>query len=228
MWIKSSLLAILFLAGAGAQAMAAPTYDSLTSGAGTAASFNTESYAVAFSLSSPGGLSEIELELQRANAAGDSSGSVVITLNANDNGEPGSLINTLATIDDTSLAASVASIVDITGLGVTGLSSDTTYWIEIAKGGTSTTRIEPYTDKNAPLISNGPDLEATETTGSFSATSTPPEIALCISGDDSCASTTDLPITLSINEAPEPASLAIFGSGLLSIGWVRRRRRNKF
>jgi hypothetical protein len=227
MWIKSGLLASLFLAGAGAQAMAEPYYDSLVSGATGGASFNTESYAVAFSLSSPGGLSEVELDLERTSSIADATGSIVITLNASNDGLPGSVIDTLATIKDTSLAPAVASVVDITGLGVTGLSLGTTYWIEIAKVGTATTKIEPLIDGDAPVTDSSPYLEATKTSGSFTASATPPEIALCTSDDNSCASTTDLPIALSINDAPEPASLAIFGSGLLSMGWVRRRRGNK-
>jgi hypothetical protein len=227
MWIKSGLLASLFLAGAGAQAMAAPYYDSLVSGATGGTSFNTESYAIAFTLSSSGGLSELELGLERTSSVADASGSIVITLNASNDGLPGSVIDTLATINDTLLAPSVASVVDITGLGVTGLSSGTTYWIEISKVGTATTRIEPLIDSSAPVFDSSPYLEATKTTGSFTASATPPEIALCASDDNSCPSTSDLPITLSINDVPEPASLAIFGSALLSMGWVRRRRGNK-
>lgn len=242
MLFKSGLVAGLLVLATTVGANASPYYNSLsTNNAGT-------SSAQLFPIGSAFGnaftatgstMSEVEIALERYSTSLDSAGSVVITLNA-DNGlsgtadGPGALLYSLGTVTDASLVFGNISIIDITNLGIVSLTPGTKYWIEVARAA-GTVRIEAVTTASAATTGAGNFAYKAGTASAFlSNASAPPEMSFCVSGDNSCTATNfalngAFAVTLSQSNpgVPEPATMAILGSGLVGLGWSRRRAKAK-
>jgi hypothetical protein len=198
MWIRSGLVAGLMVLATAVGADAAIIYNSLTTASNLGSTINT--YSVANSFTAIGStLTEVEIALEKANSLGGN-GSVVITLNA-DNGlsGPGSVLYILDTISDAWLPNSGTKyMIDLNNMGIVTLNPGTKYWIEVAKNGSNSTAIKDYTTSSAPTTGSG-EYATKLVSGAFVVNTIPPEMALCISDDNSCT--------------------------LIGLGWSRRKAR---
>ena len=171
------------------------------------------------------GISEVELALS---APSGSTGSILITLMNDSSNKPlGSLVATIATLSETNIGSS-EGLYDFYNLPINNLVSGNRYWIEIAKSGSSATNI--YTTINAPSPGSASSAFVLGGTNYFAgsgASKTSPLEAMCISTDNACQAANPQ-IAFSVDMAtamPEPATIAILGTGLLGLGWSRRRTR---
>lgn len=244
MLIKTFYTAGLLVLGSTIGASAGPSpmfYESINSSTTPGLAFSGLNFAAAnsFRMGTATNLSEVEIALQRTSTFA-STGSVIITMNA-DNGlagaldAPGAVLYTLYTLTDVSLgAASKKDLLDITNMGIVGLNSGTTYWIDMVRVGTVASKISVYTDASAPTVPAGTNASDYYYTNQVAAAitsvaSTGPEIQMCLSSDNSCGSantgfiTNGTIFTTSQPSVPEPATLAILGSGFLGVGWFRHR-----
>ncbi|HTW67952.1 MAG TPA: choice-of-anchor R domain-containing protein [Bryobacteraceae bacterium] len=99
--------------------------DSVASGA-LAASFSTGASAFSFN----------DLMISLSDPEISDGGSVDVTLYSDTSTTPGSLLDTLGIILDSSLTTTNSSV-DLSGFGTISLASDTRYWIELTAAGTS-------------------------------------------------------------------------------------------
>jgi hypothetical protein len=109
-----------------------------------------------------------------------------------------------------------ASTLDITGLGLNN--SSETFSLVSALSSLSPDLL-PAGDLNIDLtVNSGGTVNGTTSDSLFDA----PHQDWC-SGDGSCEATES--VNWDVDAVPEPASLAIFGMGLVAVGFVRRRKR---
>lgn len=182
-------------------------------------------YAQSFVTDSTG-INEVEFLLTNSTAT---TGSVVVTLRA-DNGsdKPATTaLNTLATINAASLPVGSVSTFDYSNLGITGLTINTRYWIEITHGAGSTpsTATEMTTSPTAlgdvatgstSIFQSATNLDnnGTDTTSKY--------MALCVSDDNSCSVVNTASFVDGL-PTPEPAGIAVLGVGLIFLGAARYR-----
>jgi hypothetical protein len=174
------------------------------------------------------GLGDLELELSKTNVA--STGSVVITIRADTGTDrpAASVFDSVATISET-LIPTTESLFDVYNIALTNpLTIGTRYFLEVTTTGSNSASI--YTTPDAPTAGTAStSLVAGATDYSYSggAGITSTLLMACVSADSSCLSFNGGVAYDTINEAPEPASMAILGTGLISLGWSRRRAKAK-
>jgi PEP-CTERM motif len=219
------LLSGLFLsAGIAATAHAAPILSTMGNVGDLTKSLSTVA-AESFVLASGTGISEIEIALGRASAA---NGSIIITINS-DNGsnKPGSVLDTVATLSE-SLIGTTEGFYNFFNLPINDLTAGVRYWVQVAKVGTVSTSV--YTTTAAPSPNGAASASATIAAGNtnyypgLGPSKTSILEVMCLSADNSCASTFAATLSFDQTPTPEPASLAIVGVGLAGIGWIRRRK----
>jgi hypothetical protein len=214
---KLSFGAVAVLLGSTAMAHASPILDSIVASGETAKALGLRGAAESFVADSTG-IGDVELQLQRT---GTSTGSIVITLNANGTNAPGAVLNTIATITASTIPTT-ETLYDFYNLGITGLTAGTTYWIEVAKGSTGTASVNTFTNTATPAYGSA---NATYWAGSGSAT-TVPVLSTCVSDTNLCDVLHTPTVNYAFNQAtptPEPTTMAILGTGLVGLGWSRRR-----
>jgi hypothetical protein len=179
-------------------------------------------------------LSDVEVLLQSTSE----SGSIVVTLWTNSGNDPGTQLDSIGTVQLSSIDTANPALVSFTNLGVTGgkvtnLTVGTEYWIEVgtpnspANGSTTNVLTTTSTYLTYGVASTAGAATDTDYFHGTGVGGTNPLMAVCIDTDGSCISLQTASVTMNetpSSNTPEPASLAIIGSGLAVIGFLRRPR----
>lgn len=204
---SSVLIAFAFAVGLAANASADVLYDNLdaaNNGEDPISSAEGGPLADSFSTGSSGfSLAEAQILV-----SGDdtSSGSFTVSLLSDNSRSPGSLLETIGTVDDSSLTSSL-SVVDLLLSTPYSLAADTRYWIELSSTNDTTGLWGWSNDTSGPGVAG----EYFESGGDVYPNVDGP-FQMELSSSD-------------VSSVPEPASIAIFASGLLGLGIALRRRR---
>ena len=221
MFLRRTLSALLLVAGLGTSARASAILFSTLGNPGDTAKLVPSTGVAESFVAASSGIGDLELALS---APAGATGSIVITIMSDANNRPKAVLDTIATLSETQVGA-VEGFYDFYNLSVNNLTAGSRYWIDVAKGSSAQTSVyttnsqpNPGTDSNA-VTSGATNYWSGVRTGTSS-----PLQTMCVSTDNSC-DVTYTPTALSINEAiaaPEPTALAMLGTGLIGLGWLRR------
>ena len=163
-------------------------------------------------------------------SSGTTSGSVLITV-MSDNVSPtnkpsGIVLDTIATLNESSIGTG-EGLYDFYNLPIDNLTIGARYWVNVGKTGIPAVSTNIYTSTAAPSVGVANLTLATGNTSYYPGGGNgkiSPLMVSCISTDNSCDAT-NTSFALSVNEAvPEPASIAVLGTSLIGLGWLRRRK----
>jgi hypothetical protein len=182
-------------------------YDNL--GASSSGSDSTSTSGPLADSFSTGGLSFLFSDLKLL-LLGDntSAGFTSVRLLSDSSGNPGSLLDTLATIDDSALT-SAASVFDISSFAPITLAPNTRYWIQLTAPahGTTSSNWAVSSDTSGPGVAGE---FFSNTNGVFPNSEVPYQMAV-----------RGTPVTTAV---PVPMSITLFGTSLVGlVGLIRRR-----
>ena len=228
-WVLGA--ALLIGAGVATQVRAGLLVDTLPGNTGTK-TLNTTSTFASESFTGATQVDDVALDVKVAGV----NGSLVVTLWTDLGGGAGGLgvqpvtdLGTLATISEQAIKTAIGAtntkgLINITNIDnlpfATGLTSASTYWIQVAIAGSPVSNLLVYT---------GSSGLGTTSFYTNSLQSSPPWMQSCISSDLSCVSEITATDGLAIagtfaTPAPEPGGLAILVSALSGLGLLRLRR----
>jgi len=155
-------------------------------------------------------LTSVSLDLKKG--AGTSTGSIIVTLNSDVSGKPGGSIATLGTIYDTQLSGT-AAFIGLTGLNV-ALTANAEYFIVLTDAVSGQNTKAQWATAN-----NGAGTGTANQFGLYSSSSASQFDTMTVNPYLMTVTATDAG-----SAAPEPASIALLGMGLLGLGCARSRR----
>jgi hypothetical protein len=228
MLLQRVISGLALAAGLATSAHASAILTNTLGNAGEVAKSLSSSYAAESFVASGTSISNVELAMS---SLGTGNGSVVITIMNDASDKPGTTtVATVGSILD-SLIGTAEGLYGFYNLPINNLVSGTRYWVEVSHTGTVAASV--YTSTLAPTVGTASTsvlAGATNYNAGIGSSKISPLESMCISTDNSCDATYT-PLAYSFNAAatstPEPTTMAILGTGLVGLGWSRRRAKAK-